>query len=340
MVVIQSIPPAEYCGNCPDYILDSDTSLEFEVRRGKQTLLQELYSPDAANTIRVRDIGTLCGLTLWGDLQNGWQTHLADRFDFYVNGSKLSSTLMYYSRHYTYRTPKVGSLFSSVTIKATAKGWSEYTTGLLPSDNSGHYFTLRAYKNYLPVGEQRVYVDAMPTDYEIPYTVLSTVESVATALQIDDFDIYEVDFGENHMRYRILKRVPYAARRLRFRNDFDLSETITAIGGLSMEAKNEDESAVIARRSQRIEVEVKDEWTIRSGAFYHRSDFRLWRELIHSTQAQIQAGGEWIDIYPVKHKMEQNLNSNEVTDITLTFRVADPQKAYLLDVGSPANRAW
>lgn len=331
MVVIQSIPPAEYCGNCPDYILDSDVSLEFEVRRGKQALLQELYSPDAANTIRVRDLGRLCGLALWGDLQGGWQTHHADRFDFCVDGTLLSSSILYYSRHNSFREPRDGGLLSSVNVKATAKGWTEYTTGLLPSDSRGPFYTLRAYKEYLPVAEQQVYVPAMPTDYELPYTVETSVASVQRELQVDDFDTYEVDFGNNNlMRYQLLKRIPHQVQRLRFRNDFDLPETLIATGGLSLEVKNQDESAVMAGREQRVSVSVQDEWTIHSGPFYHRSDIRLWRELIHSTQIQLLAGGNWIDIYPVKHKMEQSEQTNQVDAVTLTFRVADSSQSYLI----------
>lgn len=333
MVIIQSIPPAEYCGNCPDYILDSDVSLDFEVRRGTLSLLLESYAPDGANQIRVRDLGPLCGLSLWGDLQGGWQTHHADRFDFYVDGVKQSSSIMYYSGHSSYRDPRDGGLLSAVNRKATAKGWTEYTTGLLPADSRGRYYTLRAYKEYVPVAEQQLYAPTMPTDYELPYTVVTSVASVQRELQVDDFDTYEVDFGNNNlMRYELLQRIPHDVRRLRYRNDFDLPETLTATGGLALEGKNEDESAVMAGREQRVRVSVRDEWTLSSGPFHYRSDIRLWRELIHSAQVQLLVDGNWLDIHPVKHKMERQADPNQVDAVTLTFRVADPRQAYLLNL--------
>lgn len=333
MTITQSIPAAEFCGNCPDYILDSDASLEFEVRRGNTSILKEVYSPDAANAIRVRDLGTLCGLCLWGDMQGGWQLHHADSFDFYADGGKLSSTLFYFSRHETYRDPRDGGIFSSVNRKATAKGWTEYTTALLPSDANGHYYTLRAYKEYVTVAEARIQAPSMPTPFEIPYTAVTSVASVQRELQVDDFDAYALDFGNNNvMRYDLMKRIPYQARRLRFRNDFDLPEMLTAPGGLSMEGKNEDESAVMARREQRISVKVLDEWTLNSGPFAYRSDIRLWRELVNTTQLQLLVDGNWIDIIPVKHKMQCTSHVNQVDAVELTFRVADARQAYLLNL--------
>lgn len=331
MTILQSIQSSEFCGNCPDYIIDSDASIDFEVKKDSQSILNERYSPDAVNVIRVRDLGVLCGFLLWGNMQGGWQMNHAGQFQFYVDGQKQSSTTFYYSRHNNRRNVADCSVLSPVDRKVTYDGWTEYTTGFLIEDSGRHCYLLRSFKNGVQTAESRCYVTSMPTSYPIPYTVITTLEDVEREVGTSDFDAYEVVFDGGSMRYELLERIPPFYHRIRFKNDYDMPDMVTAYNRMAFESKTEETSSVIAGREQRIDVKAKDEWKLNSGPFHFRSDFRLWRQLVNSTQVQLMVDGEWTDIYMVKHKFEASADINQFQSVEITFRMADEREAFLID---------
>ena len=94
MTVTQRPGVIEFASNMPDYIMDADATISFEVKIGNQTILSEEYSPDAEFKVRIRRLGQFCRKALWGSWP-GNETYtsmanLANTFSFYINGEKDS----------------------------------------------------------------------------------------------------------------------------------------------------------------------------------------------------------------------------------------------------------
>lgn len=104
MNVMQRPGTVELAADMPEYIIDTDSTISFEVQFSGSKILSEEYVPDAAYQVRIRKLGRFCAKALWGIWPEGnttYQQHLSGTFSFLINGEKDADTYVLFSRFTT-----------------------------------------------------------------------------------------------------------------------------------------------------------------------------------------------------------------------------------------------
>ena len=118
----------------------------------------------------------------------------------------------------------------------------------------------------------------------------------------------------------------------RYKNVYDMPETLSAVGGISINGNNEDDTASMFGVDRKFGVTVTDEYTVNSGIIMFQSDYKLWHNLMNAQEADILVDGEWLPILITKQKYERELRRSVLKAVEFTFRMADPEQNNLIQV--------
>lgn len=111
-----------------------------------------------------------------------------------------------------------------------------------------------------------------------------------------------------------------------------MPETLSAVGGISINGNNEDDTASMFGVDRKFGVKVTDEYTANSGIIMLQSDYRLWHNLMNAQEADILVDGEWLPILITKQKYERELRRSVLKAVEFSFRMADPEQNNLIQV--------
>ena len=103
MTILQQPATDEVAMNMTDFIIDTDTTINFCVKFGGQTILSEDYVPDANWQVRTHKLGKFLAQALWGlwPSSNVFdQNHLKGSFEFYIDDVLQCSSNVVYSCRY------------------------------------------------------------------------------------------------------------------------------------------------------------------------------------------------------------------------------------------------
>lgn len=316
MNVIQRPGAVVFSADFPDYIIDTEDTISFSVKLNDTVILSEEYSPDAAYQVRIRKLGRFLAKALWGVWASGNSTHLdnvAGTFDFYINDVKDCSSFVLFSRCVSKRTASSSWPLSAVSEKVIRKSVPDYTSFYLQSGETvsvtadgaeGSPVTKTLYTHVGGAG-----VVTLATDYERIRGLLGSDVSV---------------FSVGGMRFYVDK-TSYAEKYIfRFRNNYDCTEIVCAVGSMVMNAEGDTETAFMAGIERKFVAKRADKFTVNSGVILRQSDYRLWYDFIHAQQASILYDGEWYDIIIAEHKYERDYRKNILKSVEFTFRLADP----------------
>lgn len=109
-----------------------------------------------------------------------------------------------------------------------------------------------------------------------------------------------------------------------------MPETLSAVGGLSLNGSNEDDTASMFGVDRKFGVKVTDEYTVNSGIIILQSDYKLWHNLLNAQEADILVDGDWLPILITKQKYERDFRRNVLKAVEFTFRMADPEQNNLI----------
>lgn len=323
MNVIQRPGAVCLAADMPDYIIDTDSTITFEVQFNNQKILSEEYVPDAAYQVRVRKLGKFCAKALFGSWPSGnttYQQRLSGTFTFLINGSKDAETYVLFSRFTTKKNASSPGVLSTVDEKITRPDIPEYASFYLTegqsvmaeytrSDGQTNYKTL-----YQHVGAASVCT--LDTSY-------SRIRDLFDGME---FAMYSIA----GMTYHI-DRTAYAEKFIfRFLNMFDAPETICAVGSMVQKGTDSSETEFMFGVERRFVVNPEDEYTVNSGAIFRQADYRLWRDFLGAQQAQILIDGTWYDIVIASHNYERDFHKNVLKAVEFSFRFADPDNNRIL----------
>ena len=246
MNVIQRPKPREFCATMREYIIDTDSTITFSVRYGGKTVLEEEYSPDADFKVRTRGLGKFCELALWGVWcagENTAQTDAAGDFTFLINGVEDMTCFVMFSRLVTRKDAEAPGCLSEVNRKVTYPGAKEYVSGF-PVDASGKKgMNVTAYWD--DGTEENRFVAAGSYDDGV-YTFDTSPDVVSSLFEKPDILQYKVEVSGGSLLF-VIDRTRYAeAWCFRFKNVYDMPETLTATGGLKMAGNNENRNESIS----------------------------------------------------------------------------------------------
>lgn len=327
MNVLQRPRPREFCATMQDYIIDTDATITFAVEYGGKRILEEEYVPDAQNQVRVRRLGHFCELALWGVWCTGevqWQLEAAGEFKFYINGTLDTTSTVIYSCLQTRKDAASPGVLSEVTQKVTRPGMPEYASGFL----AGTGYTL---SGTTPEGTQKSFSVSVSGQGDAPVTVDASYERVCQQLSVSSLSDYTVGFKGGSLQF-LVDASKYADLRVfRFKNVYDMPETLCCTGGLTMAGGNEGDTAVLWGVERKFALKVTDEYTAVSGPVYLRQEYKLWHNLLNAREAAILCGDDWLPIVVSKQKLEHDFRRSVMATVEFSFRLADPTQNNLID---------
>lgn len=323
MNVMQRPGTVELAADMPEYIIDTDSTITFEVQFSGSKILSEEYVPDAAYQVRIRKLGRFCAKALWGIWPEGnttYQQHLSGTFSFLINGEKDADTYVLFSRFTTKKKAESPGVLSVISEKVTRPGVPEYASFFLSSgqavnvtvtDMSG---LVTAETLYTHVGENMV------CSLDVSY------DRIKKLFPDTDFNHYTVEDLMFHV-----DRTAYAERFIfRFLNMFDAPEIVCAVGSMVLKGADESETGFMWGVERKFVVNPSDEFTVNSGVIFRQSDYRLWRDFLGAQQAQILIDGSWYDIIITNQSYERDFRKNILKAVEFSFCFADPDNNRIL----------
>lgn len=309
MTVIQRPAMLCFAADMADYIIDSDSTITFAIQLNGSLILSERYSPDGANQIRIRKLGRLCRLALWGRFSTGAQDNAMGSFTFLINDVADSTSTVIFSN--THSKFKAGACWlSSVRNKVTRSSSIEYLSCYIPS---GSQVTL---KKTTAAGEiESVFYTNSSTDVIMTLDVSLAV--VGSCLR------YSLTIGTDVFTLHVDDTQYIDVFTFRYRNNFEMPETLSIVGGLKLKGNDESAIADMYGIARKFEVKCTDEYTANSGVIYMQSDYKLWHDLFMSQEVEILSDGAWYKIVVSKQNYERTFRRSILKAVEFSFKMAD-----------------
>lgn len=330
MNVIQRPRAKEFCATMQNYIIDTDVSISFAVKYGGKLILDEEYVPDKNNQVIIRDLGRFCELALWGVWcagETSWQTNAAGTFSFLINGIEDSSSYVLFSRLKTRKDAVTPGWLSEVNRKVTRVGSVEYVSMLL---GPGAHVTVTGYNSSGSTSTATL-LDVPSSGGTAPVTI-DVSPSRITPLVGFDITRYVVTCNDYGYEFLIDTSKYLDIRLFRYKNLYDMPETLSAVGGLSFSGNNESDTAAMYGIDRKFGLKVSDEYTTNSGVVFLQSDYKLWHNMINAQEVSIYQDGDWLPIIITKQKYERDRYAGILKAVEFTFKLADPFQNNLLEV--------
>lgn len=323
MNVIQRPGAIELAADMPDYIIDTDATITFEVEFNGQKILSEEYVPDAAYQVRIRKLGRFCAKALWGGWPSGnttYQQHLSGTFSFLINGVKDTDTYVLFSRFTSKKSAAAPGVLSTVTEKVTRPDIPEYATFYL---ESGQSVTASYIRTDGQVVSQELY---RHVSAKSACTIAADYQRISGFFARTDFSVYKL----NEMIFHV-DRTAYAEKFIfRFLNMYDVPETVCAVGSMVLKGGDNSQTGFLWGVERRFVVDPADEYTVNSGVIFRQADYRLWHDFLGAQQAQIRIEDTWYDIVITNQNYERDFRKNVLKAVEFSFRFADPDNNRVL----------
>ncbi len=330
MTIIQRPGVMAFCATMPDYIIDTDSTITFAVQYKGKKILEEEYVPDGNYQVRIRQLGKFCAKALWGvwcDANTQLQADVAEAFSFLINGVVDTTTFVYFSRMKTRKEAHDAGWLSEIREKVTRVGIQEYASLLMASgekvvviarseNNGGSSQTL-----YTHAGDKSVVTLDVSLDRIAPlfHTGGSEIKS------------YQVVYGSHLLKFLVDHTQYPEIHCYRYKNVYDVPETVTTVGGLLVKGNNESDAAGMFGIERKFDVKVTDEYTGNSGTIFLQSDYKLWHNFLNAQEVEVWQDG-WLPIVITKQTFERELNRTALKEVEFSFRMADPEQNNMFEV--------
>lgn len=337
MNVIQRPRAREFCATMQDYIIDTDVSITFAVKYGGKKILDEEYVPDVNNQVRVRGLGKFCELALWGIwcVDYATQGSAAGTFTFLINEVEDTQSFVMFSRMQTKKDAASPGVLSEVSAKVTHIGSKEYVSGyLLKKADSVKEYGVRVVGSWSDGSEESVFwmLAATVGGINVPFTLNVSPDVIAAKFVKKELTGYRIEFSGGAMQFYIDSTRYVDMWCFRFKNVYDMPETMTATGELELAGNNESDAAVMYGVQRKFGVKVTDEYTVNSGTVMLQSDYKLWHSLLNSQETEILIGEEWLPILITKQKFERVFKRSILKAVEFNFTMANPEQNNLIEL--------
>lgn len=330
MNVIQRPESKSFTSMMLDYVIDTESTIQFTIKYLGKTILDEIYSPDASFQVRIRKLGKLCALALWGrwiedDAASKAQDTVAGDFTFLIDGIEDATCYVALSRLQLKSDNKSWDFLSNARKKVTRSGAVEYISG---------YFTAADKLDVVVYKTDYSQASAF-TFFTAPingiYTIDVSPDKVINASNIVGLSLSSVSkivltHGNETYTYLVDQTSYIETHTFRFKNLFDVPETLHTVGEMVLKGANESDEAEMYGINRKFSLKVTDEYTANSGVIFLQTDYRLWHNLMNAQEAQINTDDGWLDIVISKQNFERNFRRNILKAVEFSFKMADPDQ--------------
>lgn len=320
MIVTQRPGAIEFASNMPDYIIDSDSTISFEVKFNSQTILSEEYSPDVGFKIQIRKLGLFCRKALWGTWPGSGSvssmSYVAGTFSFFINGEKDTDTYVLFSRVRSKVAVGDQVLLSSFNEKVIRRGVPDYTSFFL---KQGQSVTVQVYASD-GVQSKTIYTENTSDGVSTLDTSVETIQKLFPEVSFSSYSVGSMKFH--------IDATSYAEKYVfRFKNVFDCTEIICATGFMQLKGEDNSETAYMYGIERKFVINRNDVYTVNSGVVFLQSDYRLWHDFLNCQEASILVDGRWYDIVITQQNYERDYRKSILKAVEFSFRLADPENS-------------
>lgn len=334
MNVMQRPNAKEFCATMRDYIIDTDSTITFTVRYGNRVILEEEYVPDAEYKVRTRGLGKFCELALWGvwcTEEDITQVDAAGSFTFLINGVEDMTCFVMFSRLFTKKDAASPGVLSEVNRKVTYPGTKEYVSGFPIMESGRKGMEVTAYWD--DDTEETKFVAGTPVGTaDTVYTFDVSPDRICPLFGKAGISRYVISVLNGSMQFIINNAAITEKWCFRFKNVYDMPETLTITGGLSIAGNNESDTASMYGVGRKFGIKVKDEYTAKSGPIFFQSDYKLWHNLLNSQEVSILCNDEWLPVIITKQKFEREFKRSVLKAVEFNFTMANPEQNNLIEL--------
>lgn len=320
--------PGEYSlsSNVVDFIIESTENLIFKIVTGGATILEETYTPDADDKIQIRELGLLFDNYLSAELDDTVHTQNSSDFAFYINNTLISTIHVLKCR--AYANLGVSSFFNGGSFlnamkqtKVTTRTAKEFLTCKLSHQ-------VKVFVNY-KVGNGFGTSDEVVLSSAITnaFTTLDVSFEVIAALfpNITPADIVAIRVKlPEHIVVLLIDRANYLAPlNFKFKNSFDMPDTLITRGNAYRKGETMSETARINRVDTKFNIVRNDSIEISSGKIFSMQDYDRFREMFESEDVRIYFTGAWRKIIITDENSNVSLRGGRLEPISFTFKFAD-----------------
>lgn len=322
MTLLQQPSTHEVAMNMTDFIIDTDSTINFSVKYGSQTILSEDYVPDANWQVRTHKLGKFLAQALWGlwPTSNLFdQTHLKGSFGFYINDVlQCSSDVLFSCRYLKGVTNPV--FLTNGNIKITRPGVTEWLT----VNAAGVNVTVSGVDEYgglltVPMGTA-----SDVTTFNV------SVDRVTTLLGFAPVGEYIIKAGTAEFCYVVDHNHYAEVFQFRYRNVYDAPETVNCVGDVKLKGAEKASTGYLYGVERKFDVRANDEYTANSGVIFLGSEYKYWHDFLNTREAEIYIDGEWYPIIVSKQNYEREFRKDRLKAVEFSFRFADPDQNGLI----------
>lgn len=341
MYIVQKPEYYSLSGSLKPIIVSSDQEdMSLVIRKGDNVILEEIYSPDADGLITISDLDEIFDSHLEGVF------NMDERRDPYVEQNKLSSDF----------TVQCGSLpvFEVRVLRCAAKSkyapnlfWESLFLNMQSRNKITHAMSeefLTVYNNERSIDvivklhllkDGRIETVTKSLEYSVHYVGFFTID-VSPAFILNMYHdlkgcIAYTILYKNHssITYHLLP-ANQKAYCFRYRNSFDLPETITANGAFVSMHATTAENVMIRGVETRVNLQPEAVYEFTFSPSHFKSDYALISEMILSREIEFFINDEWIPIIITEEKIEETSVTGDMKECSIKFKVANKRNKRVL----------
>ena len=322
MTIIQQPKTDEVAMNMTDFIIDTDSTIRFEVKYGGKSILSEDYVPDANWQVRTHKLGKFLSQALWGIWPSGTvtdQNHVKGTFDFYIDGGlKCSSDVLFSCRFLKGVSNPV--FLTQGSMKVTRPDAKEWLTVNAPDT---------VVMVMASAGNGSAETASLGTVTEVATFDVSFAR-VTTLLGFAPVSQYVVTAGSRSMTYVVDHNHYAEVFQFRYRNVYDVPEVVTCVGDVKLKGAEKASSGYLHGVERKFDVRANDEYTANSGVIFLGSEYKFWHDFLNTREAEVYVDGEWYPIIVSKQNYEREFRKDRLKAVEFSFRFADPDQNGIL----------
>ena len=322
MTILQQPSAQEVAMNMTDFIIDTDSTINFTVKYGGKTILSEDYVPDANWQVRTHKLGKFLAQALWGLWPSSNifdQNHLKGTFDFYIDDVlQCSSEVLFSCRYLKGMSNPV--FLTHGNVKMTRPGAMEWLT--VNAKNT--HVTVTAADEYGGTNSVTLGSVIDVTTFDV------SVERIASLLGFEPSGEYVLNVGSAEFRYVVDHNHYAEVFQFRYRNAFDAPEVVTCVGDVKLKGAEKASTGYLYGVERKFDVRANDEFTANSGVIFLGSEYKFWYDFLNTREAELYIDGEWYPIIVSKQNYEREFRKDRLKAVEFSFRFADPDQNGML----------
>lgn len=322
MTIIQKPSIQEVAMNMTDFIIDTDSTINFSVKYGGKVILSEDYVPDANWQVRTHKLGKFLAQALWGlwptsDVFD--QNHLKGAFSFYIDDVLQCTSEVLFSCRYLKGVSNPVFL-SHGNIKITRPDVSEW---LSVNGSSLSVSVTAVAETGLSETASLGTVNGVTT-FNVSHSRITSLLGFAPRGQ------YTIKAGQQTFEYVVDHNHYTEVFQFRYRNVYDVPETLSCVGDVKLKGAEKASSGYLYGVERKFDVRANDEYTANSGVIYLGSEYKFWHDFLNTREAEIYIDGEWYPIIVSKQNYEREFRKDRLKAVEFSFRFADPDQNGML----------